>query len=182
MAFIEGAKVEIYRANVLIAWGYTDKKGRFSVTLTPGTYKVVISKPGYATIEQIITIEEETEFKVNLPAFVAVPAFKAEARVYKPHVKVSTLLSIPTYLYKVYVPPIFTRKLTIPSYLKKVVKPEVSKSTIISIPTYLEKAIKPEVKEIETITIPTYLKEVAKPDVSSSPSLSISTSLTVTKA
>jgi len=74
MTFIEGAKVEVYRAGVLIAWGFTDAKGRWSCVLPAGTYTVIISKAGYETIEQEVTFEKETEFKVNLPTAIPPPA------------------------------------------------------------------------------------------------------------
>jgi len=78
MSFIVGAKVEIYRANVLIAWGYTDEEGKWSTILSPGVYKVIISKPGYQTVEEILEILRETEFKVRLPEVVVPPPIVRE--------------------------------------------------------------------------------------------------------
>jgi len=122
-------------------------------------------KPGdLITSDDYNAIIEELKKLIEIakPIIEIKPAFRADIKVYKPHVKVLAKLTIPTYLYKVVKPPIFTRIVSIPTYLKKAIKPEVSIRAIISIPTYLKKA--------------------AKPEVSNPSPLSISTTLTVTKA
>jgi len=67
---IVNAKVEIYKDSELIVTGYTDSEGKFSTALNAGTYRVVISKEGYATQEKTETLSKYTELMVNLPSII----------------------------------------------------------------------------------------------------------------
>jgi len=64
---IQNAKVEVYKDSELIETGYTDVDGKYHTTLGAGTYRIVISKTGYETIEKTETITKTTELMVNLP-------------------------------------------------------------------------------------------------------------------
>jgi len=64
---IQNAKVEIYKDSTLIETGYTDVYGKYHTTLSAGTYRIVISKTGYETIEKTETVTKTTELMVNLP-------------------------------------------------------------------------------------------------------------------
>jgi len=75
---IENAKIEIYEDSELIETGYTDVYGKYHTTLSAGTYRIVISKTGYETIEKTETITKTTELMVNLPT----PAYGLPLDVY----------------------------------------------------------------------------------------------------
>jgi len=63
---VEGAKVEIYKAGVLVAWGYTDEEGKFSTKLTPGFYEIKIIWNRREIVKTEL-LTQDTELVVNLP-------------------------------------------------------------------------------------------------------------------
>jgi len=165
MSFIVGAKVEIYRANVLIAWGYTDEEGKWSTILSPGVYKVIISKPGYQTVEEILEILRETEFKVRLPE-VVVPVPIVREFIELPEVYFIRFSLLPVSLQPEYS---YVTLYIIP----KLVSPEFLYRTLVEVPKpvspeYLYRTLAEVPKPISAEFL--YRKEAKKP-ISISPTL-----------
>lgn len=64
---IDGAYVEIYdESGGLVDWGYTDEDGRFTTSLDPGVYTVIVMIDGYIEQSQIWVVTDDGDVIVFL--------------------------------------------------------------------------------------------------------------------
>jgi len=92
MAWLVGAKVQIYKEEVLFAEGYTDEKGYFSTKIPQGRYRFLITYDEKLRLEWYQDIAQETKFAVKLQKYLEAVTPPVEA---KTLIFIQTLKKVP---------------------------------------------------------------------------------------